>query len=163
MRPIVLGVLTIWYGGLALAASVLAEYGPGPQAAMPVFVALALLAMAILGTATAPMGAPGRLDMAVAAIASRSGLLAAALVLSGTTVALLLARLAGVWHPSFAIAFVDHTPGEPAWVCLLFFGGLGIAGGAAIGLVRRPRSSSSRRPGVIVGMYGDAPTPTVGI
>lgn len=141
--PPTIGLLIVIYGALSLIAIVFGGFALELLVAMPIVVLVVLVVLVApavleLPFETPPAGsAPGRTDTILASIRSTSGLMVAALLLTGATIALLVARLLGTAGWFRGPILIDGPPDDPAWlVCLAI--GLAIGGGITIALRRRP-------------------------
>jgi hypothetical protein len=144
LTPTTMAVLIVLYGALSFAGIVFGDLGLGLLQGAPVAV---LIAFAVLAVLELPIEAPqvgaaaGRIDAAMAAIRSTTGLMIAALLLTGAAVVLLIARLVPAWSVALRLALTDGPPPEPAQTALLLVAGLAIEGGLAIAVARRAKQA----------------------
>lgn len=139
VTPVTIGVLVVLYGAVSLAAIVLGDSSIVVLEAMPLVV---LVGVALLGVMDLPVETtqPGssveRIDAALVAVRSIGGLLIAALILTGATLALLLVRLLAGGDLLFRLSLIGSESADAQWLVMVA-AGLAIAGGIAITFARR--------------------------
>jgi hypothetical protein len=147
VTPPAMGVIIVLYGGLALAAALFSDVGPGLLEAFPIAILVGIVVLRVLEL---PVETPqagsseGRIDAALAAIGSTSGLRIAALLLTGAAMTLLLSWLL----LPLRLYALEDLPYDPVWLGWLLAAGLAIGGGLAAAVGRdRGRAGASRLSG----------------
>jgi hypothetical protein len=140
VAPATIGVLMVLYGALALGAVVFWDVGPGHLAASPIALLVVVAVPAVLELPVDtpwPRPNPDRIDIALRAVVSTTGLKIAALLLTAVTVLLVGLAAIGFGDPLLRIRLIDDGQVAGADLLPMLVLGLAITGVIATDVLRR--------------------------
>jgi hypothetical protein len=144
VKPVTVGALIILYGGLSLTAIVIGGFTIGLLEAMPLVVLAGVAALGVLELPVVTMQ-PGSaiepIDRALVAVRTKTGLMIAALLLTGVAMVLLLVRLVPSGDFIFRLSLIGREPADAQWLLGLLVAGVAMVGGIAIALARHGRAA----------------------